>query len=132
MIIAIILLLLLLLLSFYYYGGASPAAGQAPAQGPARAPPSPFRPGRVPDVAVLIGSGGFASSLGEAMGMRTLETESLRKESAIGLVCNIVRTRGKGESKLRSFSMVIGGNHLSNTACLPHVFFRRGESCGKV
>ena len=54
---------------------------------------------------MLIGSGGFASSLGEEMGMRTLETESLRKESAIGLVCNIARTHGKGESKLRSFSM---------------------------
>jgi hypothetical protein len=68
-------------------------------------PPSPLCPGQVPDVSVLIGSGGFASSLGEEMGMRTLETESLRKESAIGLVCNIARTHGKRESKLRSFSM---------------------------
>jgi len=37
--------------------------------------------------------------------MRMIETESLRKESAIGLICNVARTNGKAEADLRSCAM---------------------------
>lgn len=68
-------------------------------------PPSHFAPGVLQDVAVLVGSGGFASRVGDEVGMRMVETESLRRESAIGLICNVARTHGKSEADLRSFSL---------------------------
>lgn len=71
---------------------------------PGALPPSQFVPGVLSKLAVVIGSGGFASTVGESMGIRMVETESLRKESAIGLICNVARTHGRSEADLRSFS----------------------------
>lgn len=73
--------------------------------GPGCLPPSQFLPGVLRNIAVVIGSGGFASSVGDDMGMRMVETESLRKETAIGLICNVARTHGKSEANLRSYSL---------------------------
>jgi len=82
--------------------GADPNGSLGP---PGVLPPSQFVPGTLCNVAVVIGSGGFASTVGDEVGMRMLETDSLRKESAIGLICNVARTSGKAEADLRSYSL---------------------------
>jgi len=67
--------------------------------------PSPRAPRHLSDIAVLIGAGGFSSTLGEQLGMSMTEMGGLRRESAIGLICNFARTHGKSEGQLRSYSM---------------------------
>lgn len=70
-----------------------------------RLEPSPRAPTCLQGVAVLIGAGGFGCPIGRDAGMAEKESEHLRKETAIGLVCNFVRQRGPNEAKLRSFAM---------------------------
>jgi len=56
-------------------------------------------------IAALFGANGFGSTVGENSGMHVEETQSLRPESAIGVICNFARANGAAERKLRSFSM---------------------------
>jgi len=86
-------------------GRAGPAAVTSQPVTSNSRPPSQFLPGLLQKLAVVIGCGGFASSFGDNFGIRNVETESLRKESAIGLICNVARTHGRSEADLRSFSM---------------------------
>lgn len=68
-------------------------------------PPSPAAPAQIDGVAAVIAANGFASLIGPDSGLAVLETESLRRESAVGLICNFRRSNGNEERKLRSFSM---------------------------
>jgi len=67
--------------------------------------PTPAAPEFLENVAVVIGANGFGSTVGEAMGMQVQETQSLRPESAVGVICNFARQNGTAERELRSFSM---------------------------
>jgi len=68
-------------------------------------PPSPRAPFLLRDVGLLMGASGFGCSIGSQAGMNSLETDHLRKDAAIGLICNFARIRGAHESRLRSFAM---------------------------
>lgn len=66
--------------------------------------PSP-RPRAVLDgMTVLIGANGFGSAIGQGAGIRRLGTDLSRSATAIGIICNLSRTHGRAERKLRSFS----------------------------
>lgn len=82
-------------------------AGEVVAQMDAaeKMPPSPVAPDCVDHVAVLIAANGFGSTIGPDSGLEVVETESLRRESAVGLICNFQRSNGNEERKLRSYSM---------------------------
>jgi hypothetical protein len=68
-------------------------------------PPSPVSPDCLVNVAALIAANGFGSTIGPDSGLEIAETESLRRESAVGLICNFQRSNGNEERKLRSYSM---------------------------
>lgn len=68
-------------------------------------PPSPAAPGRLDNVGALVAANGFGSTIGQENGLNVVETESLRKESAVGLICNFRRSNGSEERRLRSYSM---------------------------
>lgn len=59
-------------------------------------------------VAMVVGSGGLACSVGRTVGLESNEVGSLRAEEAIGLVCNFAPSQGGtvgGDRSLRSFSL---------------------------
>ena len=44
-----------------------------------------------------------------------------------GLCTQLGEDEGPGGADGRGADAGVGGNHLSNTTCLPRVFFKRGE-----
>ena len=56
-----------------------------------------------------------------------LPTRSAPREEPAGIASS--RSRWTGGGRPRQWVRV---NHLSNTTCLTHVFFKRGESCSQV
>jgi len=77
--------------------------GQSPQEQVSR--PSPVAPDELPHVGVLVAANGFGSSVGASSGMQVTQTDSLRRESAIGLICNFKRMNGSTERLLRPFKM---------------------------
>jgi hypothetical protein len=62
----------------------------------------------LPGVAVVIGAGGLASTVGRNHGIGSIEVSGLRAEDAIGLVCNFAPSQSSsvvGDKSLRCFSL---------------------------
>jgi len=96
---------------------ASPASRESCVNGP-----TPNAPEWLDNVAVVIGANGFGSSVGEDLGMKVEETNQLRAEAAVGVICNFARQNGMAERKLRPFS-------LAKQFYLQH-FKKAREECG--
>jgi len=67
--------------------------------------PSPRAPAVLDGLTVLIGANGFGSTIGQEAGICRLGADSSRNATAIGIICNLSRTNGRAERKLRSFSL---------------------------
>jgi len=54
---------------------------------------------------VLIGASGFGCDIGTKAGIRSVDTDHMRNETAIGVIVNYARTYNNSEQRLRSFSL---------------------------
>mmetsp|Transcript_86743 Transcript_86743/g.280855 ORF Transcript_86743/g.280855 Transcript_86743/m.280855 type:complete len:735 (-) Transcript_86743:68-2272(-) len=68
-------------------------------------PPGPVAPLHFRGVSVLVGADGPRGGVARAHGLELVETSSLRKESALGLVMNFANKQTAAEKRMRPFSL---------------------------